>query len=148
MMKIKNKKTGLTLVELLIVITIIGLLASIFAINVSKYRSRTRDSQRVADIRIIQQALAMYQDDSGGSYPICDCDINGLTDCLSAALSNIGVAAVLPVDPLNSGNYVYHYCSLATCTGESSDGDSYYIKYYLETNSIQGKSQGQNFAIP
>lgn len=142
------KKNGLTLVELLIVITIIGLLASIFAINVGRYRARTRDSQRVADIRTIQQALAMYQDDSGGSYPDCDCDINGSTDCLSAALSGTGAVSVLPVDPLNSGTSVYHYCSFATCTGASSDGESYYIEYWLETNSIPDRSQGQNFATP
>lgn len=142
-------KRGLTLIELLIVVSIIGLLSGVMVINVSKWRARTRDSQRVADVRTIQNALAMYQDDFGGFYPSCDITvINGSSDCLSVALNAVGVITVMPTDPVNSGNYVYSYCSTAACTGEAYDDISYYIEYWLETTGISGKNQGQNFTVP
>ena len=145
------KKNGLTLVELLIVITIIGLLASILTINVGRLRARTRDSQRVADVKTVQQGLAFYffRSENAGSYPIGDVDITG-SDSVSQELRANGAMSAIPIDPLNDGDYVYHYCSLAACTGEASDGISYYIEYYLETSAIQGKNQHPipNYATP
>jgi prepilin-type N-terminal cleavage/methylation domain-containing protein len=147
-MKIKQSKVGLTLVELLIVITIIGLLATIFGINVGKWRARARDSQRVADIRTLQQGLAFYffRSDYSGSYPVYDIYITG-SDVLSQDLQANGSMSTVPADPLNEGNYRYHYCSLQSCTSQT-DGVTYYLEYWLETSAIPGKSQGQNFAGP
>lgn len=151
-----NHKKGLTLVELLIVITIIGLLASVFAINVGKFRSRTRDSQRVADIRSIAQTLAFYfyRSEHLGSYPIGDVYITG-SDSISTSLINSGAISIIPVDPLNEEDYRYYYCSLENnCSvlggsgTDESDGDSYILMYYLETSAIAGKNQGQNFETP
>lgn len=142
------KKDGLTLVELLIVIAIIGLLASIFTINISKWRARTRDSQRVADIKTVQQGLAFYffRSEYHGSYPIEEIYIIG-NDNLSVELLSTGAISTIPIDPINEGNYRYHYCSLQACTGES-DGTSYILTYYLETGAISGQSQGQNTVGP
>ncbi len=147
-MKYSKSKIGLTLVELLIVITIIGLLASVFGINVNKWRARARDSQRVADIRTIQQGLAFYffRSDYSGSYPAYDIYITGLDD-LSQDLKANGAMSTIPVDPVNEGNFRYHYCSLQTCTTQP-DGVTYYLEYWLETNAVSGKNQGQNSAEP
>ena len=141
-------KQGLTLIELLIVITIIGLLAGVFGINVSKWRARARDSQRVSDIRTIQQGLAFYfyRGEYTGSYPNYDVFITG-GDSFSLDLKSIGAMSTVPIDPTNSGNYKYHYCSLQTCTGEA-DGNIYYIEYWLETSGVSGRIKGQNFARP
>lgn len=141
-------RQGLTLVELLIVITIIALLISVFTINVGKWRARSRDSQRVADIKTFQQGLAtyFYRSEYSGFYPAADVYITG-SDSVSSELINTNSMSTVPVDPLNEGNYRYHYCSLQTCTGES-DGVIYYIEYWLETSAISGKSQGQNFVMP
>jgi len=63
----KNKK-GFTLIEVLIVVSIIGLLASIVLASVSAFRSRGRDTRRLADIRQIQGALEFYYS-TNGSFP-------------------------------------------------------------------------------
>jgi len=149
-------KSGLTLIELLIVITIIGLLAGVFVFNVSSWRARTRDSQRMADVRTIQQGLAMffYESESSGNYPINDIYITG-SDSLSAVLKSNNAMTAIPVDPINEGDYRYYYCSKETnCsalgaigTGDP-DGVSYILIYYLETNAISGRNQGRNIAIP
>ncbi|MCX6813628.1 MAG: prepilin-type N-terminal cleavage/methylation domain-containing protein, partial [Candidatus Azambacteria bacterium] len=57
---LKNKKLkqgGFTLLELLVVISIIGLLASILVVNLTSARRRARDVKRVADVRNLQIAV-------------------------------------------------------------------------------------------
>lgn len=55
-----NKKRGFTLIELLVVIAIIGLLATLSVIAFANTRARSRDANRLADIRQIQTALHLY----------------------------------------------------------------------------------------
>lgn len=64
---IKNKK-AFTLIELLIVIAIIGILASLIIANLSTARARARDAQRKAHFSQLQSALEMYFD-KNGQYP-------------------------------------------------------------------------------
>ncbi|MFH0840690.1 MAG: DUF1566 domain-containing protein [bacterium] len=56
-------KKGFTLIELLVVILIVGILASLAAINLNNVRSKSRDTKRVSDIRQIQTALETYIND-------------------------------------------------------------------------------------
>ncbi len=67
MFKNKNQK-GFTLLELLVVIGIIGLLASIIVVNLTGARRRARDVKRVADIRTLQTANEDYYG-KNGKYP-------------------------------------------------------------------------------
>lgn len=59
---------GFTLVELLVVISIIGLLSSIVLSSLSVARSKARDTQRISDIHNLQTALELYRA-SNGAYP-------------------------------------------------------------------------------
>ncbi len=52
-----------TLVELLVAVSIIGLLASIVIASLNNSRQKARDSRRVADIREIRSALELYYTD-------------------------------------------------------------------------------------
>ena len=69
-MKFYTKKNqGFTLIELLVVIAIIGILTSIVTVALSGAKQKARDARRVADIKNIQLALALYYSDNG-MYPI------------------------------------------------------------------------------
>ena len=136
-MCIKNNK-GFTLVELLVVIAIIGLLSGMVVISIQNVKAKARDSQRVTDVNSIFTALSLYHNDFS-AYPIFDGYITG-SDTLSIALRNAGAISTAPTDPLNTGNYRYYY--------QSNDGTDFYLEYYLETNSISGKSQGMNYVVP
>jgi len=61
-------QSGFTLIEMLVVISIIGILATLVAANLNSARSRARDAERKSDIKNIQTALRLYYNDFG-SYP-------------------------------------------------------------------------------
>ena len=67
-MKGINAKKGFTLVELLVVISIISLLTSIVLASLNDARKKARDSARISSVLQVQKALAMYFSDKGG-YP-------------------------------------------------------------------------------
>lgn len=55
-----KKQIGFTLIELLVVITIIGLLSTLAVVAFNGARMKARDARRVADVKQIQTALALY----------------------------------------------------------------------------------------
>jgi len=59
--RVRTDERGFTLVELMVVIVIIGLLATIVAINVIPAGDRARVDKAKADIATIEQALEMYR---------------------------------------------------------------------------------------
>lgn len=140
----KNNK-GFTLIEILIVVMVIGILAGVMlrVINIDDVRKKTRDSQRVADLKKIQTALELYFVDTR-SYP------NTSDAWVSVTAGNIVYDSLIssyinqiPSDPKAStvGNYMYR-----------SDGGSYYLTAPLElsdnfTSSPCSDSQYQGAEI-
>jgi len=65
-----NSASGFTLIEILVVIAIIGLLASVALVGMNSARIKARNSQRKGNIAQIRQALDMYyHDTNNGLYP-------------------------------------------------------------------------------
>ena len=64
-MRFPNNKKGFTLVELLVVISIIGLLSSIVLTSVNSARAKARDARKMADFRAISTALQLFFDSTG-----------------------------------------------------------------------------------
>ncbi|KKP40591.1 MAG: PilE-like protein [Candidatus Peregrinibacteria bacterium GW2011_GWF2_33_10] len=93
----ENKK-AFTLIELLIVITIIGILAVSLLPKIGSAPGRARDVARKADISSISGALELYYADNG-SY----LDKTG-SNCTSAITElNSYMDGNIPKDPSNSG---------------------------------------------
>ena len=69
--RIKMQKKGFTLLEILLTITLIGILASIVlvVINPNRQLSQSRDLNRQKDIAEIQQAVELYAVRNSGEYP-------------------------------------------------------------------------------
>lgn len=114
-------KKAFTLVEILVVVTIIGLLASIAAVSYSQFVKQSRDTRRKTDIEQIRAALELYRNfDLSGEYPASITFGTGdIADGTATYLKKI------PNDPLNTRGYVYYYFR------EASNKD-YTLCVYLE----------------
>ncbi len=123
---------GFTLVELLIVITIIAILAVVVAllVNPVELTKRSRDAARLSDMANLQQAINVAVQEATGSGTSSILCANGIpTPCsgesdtgtraadgtgwLKVNLSSSQSVSVptLPVDPINSSTYNYKYYS-------------------------------------
>ncbi len=65
MKKSEMKNGGFTLVELLVVITIIGILATVAMVSLNSARVKARDARRMADVRQIALALEFCYNETG-----------------------------------------------------------------------------------
>jgi len=67
-MKVVFYNRGFTLIDLLVVISIIGLLSSVVLATLDSARVKARDAQRITALKQIQTALELYYADNG-RYP-------------------------------------------------------------------------------
>ena len=65
----KQAIQGFTMIELLVVISIIGILASIGLVSFSGAQKQARDSQRKSDLKQYQSALEIFANKNNGLFP-------------------------------------------------------------------------------
>ncbi len=121
----KKSHRGFTLIELLIVIAIIAILTGLLFSNFSGARERARDTRRKSDLKQMQTALQLYNNDfntfplAGNGATIAGCGASGTSTCawgssFSAGSPTAVYMGALPQDPVNSGSFVYSYAPDAT----------------------------------
>lgn len=140
---------GMTKIEVLIVLFIIGALGTVAGVAVSTARERTRDATRLAHVRELQDALESYFTDHS-EYPVSE-EVLQLGQTTSLCLSDDGFACTIapadaylknvPVPPpqgVSTNAYLY-----------LSDGETYRIQFELEGgNGILGLKKGKNCVTP
>jgi len=133
--------TGFTLIELIVVVAIISILTALGLVLVNDARTRSRDVRREQNIKSLQHAITLYAVNNR-TYPTTGVGGEYLTgtDPVSTALLGAGTISTLPRDPLNTGNYRYHYLS--------TTGTTYTITYWLETGTVPGKGAGEQQVGP
>ena len=125
-----TKRSGFTLVEILIVVAIIATLASVALVGLGPVQRNGRDTRRVSDLRQVQNGVELYYAKCG-YYPGAaqsgsDCtgfSVASSWSGLSAALtgSSLGISKV-PNDPRAGDSYEYG----------SGSGSSYVLGATLE----------------
>ena len=86
----KRFQSGLSLVELLIVVAIIGILgtAAAIAINPVELLKQARDGRRIADLQAIDRALGMYKQDGKSAFGDANTVYVSLVDTASSACAS------------------------------------------------------------
>ncbi|TSC81951.1 MAG: putative General secretion pathway protein GspG [Parcubacteria group bacterium Gr01-1014_20] len=139
-----NKK-GFTLIEILIVVAIIGILASVVLVGLGPLQRQGRDARRISDIKQIQTGLELYYTKCGyypgaaQATPACGARAAGLVTLpvtiAAADLGGIIIGSALgvsnmPEDPNASREYQYQ-----------SDGTVYVLRAQLDdanNRALQG----------
>lgn len=115
----KIKNSGFTLIELLVVIAIIGLLSTMAIVALGTARLKARDARRVADLRQIQSAFEMYNNDNGVYPPTSTINLGDSNHvCLTSGGFQVAGACAgaylnFPKDPSGNNTY-YTYSGTAT----------------------------------
>jgi prepilin-type N-terminal cleavage/methylation domain-containing protein len=150
MISLKKRQSGFTIVELLIVIVVIGILATLVIVTFTGIQQKARDSQRQTDIQALNNHLAAYYAQNG-TYP----SLAVLTSTDWAKTNMKGLDAQALVDPkggaiaATAGADHYGYDAKAggaacTDTGSgtaaTSNCDSYTLTAVLEAGGTYTKS--------
>lgn len=126
-------RLAFTLVELLVVISIIGLLASLVLAALTSARVKSRDTRRIEDIQEIRAALELYFHDNN-RYP----------DDIYAAANSLApkYIGLVPLDPRGGASrYFYKGLSSQALPGACAGNCLYYhLGAYMETALPDGNN--------
>jgi prepilin-type N-terminal cleavage/methylation domain-containing protein len=120
-----NRKSGFTLVEIMIVVAIIGLLAAIAIPNFVRARQTSQTNACINNLRIIDAAKQQWALENGQQS-----SVTPTSDNIDVYLGRAG--SVMPAEPLN-GSYtinalsVVPYCSVAGAPGSSNATHGAYL---------------------
>lgn len=146
MLKLQKKlQAGFTIIELLIVIAIIGILATLVLTNFQGAQAKGRDTVRKNDINSVYQKLEEYYNENGG-YPdgdltsavlpgidaeaLLDADGAGFTETFSTSAT-----ATEPTLPDGTDEYIYAAYGCTNATAQATVGATcakYYLASFLE----------------
>lgn len=97
-----KRQNGFTLLELLVSISIIGVLISLGAVSYSTAQKKARDSKRQGDLRAIQNALEQYYSICGYVYPTA---MPAAGSPITCPTGSVIVLEAYPVDPKTASPY-------------------------------------------
>lgn len=140
MLSFFQKKNAFTLVELIIVITVIGVLTGGAALSLTSHAKQARDTRRKTDLQQIKSALEFYRaDQPNGFYPTA----------LSALVPT--QIEVLPVDPALPSTTLrgYRYVPQPTgCNNTAVFCTSYFLIANTEATNIGAGGTGHYTVSP
>ncbi len=123
-----HSRRGFTLIELVVVISILAILSGVLVPRVTNHLKAARDARRLADIKTVRSAIEQYYMDKG-TYPAANAnssyggwDVTNDGDFIRV-LRDQGYVDEDAVDPINDATFHYRYYVYALasygCVGNS-----------------------------
>lgn len=116
-----NAPRAFTLIEIIVVVALLGLIASAILASLTDAQREARDKRRIADLKSIEQALQLYYSENN-AYPTESSGANGnmSTNAVFKTLMQKHIAGT-PIDPTGIGNatYYYYYDGNHNCGGQA-----------------------------
>ena len=113
-----KRNRGFTLIEVLVVATIISVLTSIAVVSYQRANRRAHNARRKTDLEQIRAALEMYRsDDDASEYP----DTSGCIEIKDLPLS--GYLDSVPIDPRDDSQYQYKKTASGYCVSATMEGN-------------------------
>jgi len=121
-------KRGFTFTEILIIIAILGILASIVTVSIPAVRAKQRNAQRATDTSLILHAIYQYALDNSNQLPTAITNAT-TTICRTSATScrgaiDLGVLTqnqkyivAIPTDPLSTSTVSTGYSIMKNAVG-------------------------------
>ncbi|MGB9585893.1 MAG: type II secretion system protein GspG, partial [Anaerolineales bacterium] len=133
-----------------VVISIIGILASLTLVSYSGAQKQTRDTQRRSDLAQYRNGLENFAANNNGMYPSSAGSFRQLNTDMCGTLRPNYISSC-PADP-TGGSYVYRYISNGTGAVGTANASSYLLYGTLETGGYweicsDGRS-GKVTAVP
>ncbi|MEO7904863.1 MAG: prepilin-type N-terminal cleavage/methylation domain-containing protein [Candidatus Saccharimonadales bacterium] len=143
-------RAGFTIVELIVVIVVIGILATITMVSYDNIRSKGYDSQRISDAKSIQESIELYRIKNNAFPAVSISGMGSQSGWESSAreapgeflrpLADSGYMESVPLDPINNAiesstilaktnqsyGYVYYRYAAGTNGCDATRG-TYYI---------------------
>ncbi len=148
-MQSPNKRSGFTLIELIVVISILAIIAGAMIPRVASRMAQARDTRRLQDVKNIQTAIERFYIDKG-RYPLPNANATyGGWDVTHDGnfiqeLMDTGYLSELASDPVNDETYHYRYYVYADdAYGCIGDGPFYVVGIRnFETEDFEDNNQG------
>ena len=129
-MKNQFIKKGFTLIEILITVSIIGLLASLTLVSFGGSQKATRDTQRKSDLKQYASALENYANQNSSLYPERSTTVSAKnTLCTDLAITTC------PEDPKKQADSSFFYRYQSNGTDGGTDATVYVLWDKLESTS-------------
>ena len=143
----KNKQSGFTIVELLIVIVVIGILAGLVITTFNGIQQKARDTERTTDIKAIHAQVEAFWAQKG-YYPSLT-DLNDRAAAGFVATNLKGLDAGAFKDPKGTGvnlvaapaANVYAY-AVSNSAGTTCEADDTTCAKYTLTSTLEGTLNG------
>ncbi len=149
-----SRRSGFTILEVLIVLAVFGLLAAFAVFSLNTARERTRDAQRLSDVSVLRSALNQYYLENN-TFPLSGGVLLGQAGAKTQMLTSSGFAAQgeaqgktylerVPVGPKANEFYKYHGSANGYSLRFQTESDTVYGKanvFYAHFSGIDGKDE-------
>lgn len=134
--KLTNKVSqAFTLIEMLVVVSLIGILAALALVSFGASQKQARDTTRKSDLKQYQTALEMYGNMTSGLFPSRTSAVSASSTLCSDLNTKLEPDISCSEDPKNASDTTFVYRYISNGTSGTTSATSYVLWSLIENSS-------------